>query len=194
MERYIDSAMEREAAVRQNPQNRAPDEVIAALIVLSVVYYGYDEREHAGQIVVHRDVHDDVFAFFAHAYAIRFPIERVIPIADSRYAWDDEQSCRDNNSSGFNYRTITGSDRLSRHALGRAFDINPRENIYVRYDERGNEVYRIPRDARYDVSVPGTLTTNHSLVVLMRLRGWVWGGDWLPESGRVDYQHFEKPD
>lgn len=27
------------------------------------------------------------------------------------------------NSSAFNYRTIAGTDRLSRHALGRAVDI-----------------------------------------------------------------------
>ena len=31
-----------------------------------------------------------------------------------------------------------------------------------------------------------------SLVVLMKNLGWQWGGDWMPESGRIDYQHFEK--
>jgi len=30
-----------------------------------------------------------------------------------------------NNTSGFNYRKITGTDKLSTHSFGRAIDINP---------------------------------------------------------------------
>lgn len=38
----------------------------------------------------------------------------------------------DNNTSAFNYRTIAGTDRLSKHGQGLAVDINPRYNPCVR--------------------------------------------------------------
>ena len=101
-------------------------------------------------------------------------------------------SCDDNNSSGFNYRFVMGTDRMSKHAMGLAFDINPVQNIYIKYDEKMNEVFRFPKGAVYNKNAIGTLTIDHSLVSLMKSLGWGWGGDWKPESGRVDYQHFEK--
>jgi hypothetical protein len=49
-----------------------------------------------------------------------------------------------------------------------------------------------PQGAVWSPAVAGTLYANHQLVLFMKERGWGWGGDWRPESGRVDYQHFEK--
>ena len=45
----------------------------------------------------------------------------------------------------------------------------------------------------YDEKAKGTLTKDHPLVIFMKERGWIWGGDWskIGDSG-VDYQHFEK--
>lgn len=188
----IDSTYTREEMLAQNPENPAPEAVLFDLEPLDVVYVGYDGKYHQGQIVVHRAVVADVQSFFERAYELEFPIEKVIPISAPEYKWDDECSCTDNNSSGYNYRLIAGTDRLSRHAHGLAFDINPRENIFVRYDEEGNVTYRLPKDGVYDPKIPGTLTANHPLVAHMKKLGWVWGGDWKKEEGRVDYQHFEK--
>ena len=124
---------------------------------------------------------------------MKFPIKSVIPISHSKYKWDDILSCRDNNSSGFNYRHISGdSSRLSKHAHGLAFDINPIQNIYIKYDKNLKEVLRFPALGLYDKNILGTLILNHPLVALMKKLEWDWGGDWTPESGRVDYQHFEK--
>lgn len=162
------------------------------LRLLEVLYYGYDMRLHRGQIVVHIRAEDDVQSFFALARNLMFPIEKVIPISAPKYMWDDERSCNDNNSSGYNYRTVIGTNIYSKHAYGLAFDINPRENVCIRYDLEGNEVYRSPKNAVYDVTITGTLTKDHPLVLHMTARGWVWGGEWTKESGRVDYQHFEK--
>lgn len=176
----------------QNPQSVAPTHIIERQRILSVQHFGFDGVVHEGLIVVHEEVAKDVTDFFALAYDIKFPIEKVIPISDKKYQWDDETSMADNNSSGFNYRTIMGTDKLSNHATGRAFDVNPRQNIYVKHDENGQEMFRHPKGAVYDEQTKGTLTTNHPLVIFMRERGWEWGGDWQRGDGVTDYQHFEK--
>jgi peptidoglycan L-alanyl-D-glutamate endopeptidase CwlK len=188
----VDSEMRRSGALAQNPASLAPKHVLEQQELLTILYYGFDGALHKGQIVVHKALIDEVTGFFTLALQTFFPIERVIPIAHSKYKWDDEVSCADNNSSGFNYRTITGTERLSNHAFGCAFDINPMQNPYISFDSAGNEKYRIPTNGRYDINLPGTLYDRHPLVGLMRALGWTWGGDWSPESGRVDYQHFEK--
>lgn len=188
----VDSNMSREAILVQNPDNLAPPGVLDSLGIIKVEYYGFDGALHEGQIVMDKGVIQEVGIFFDAALKIKFPIEKVIPISNEKYKWNDEISCNDNNSSGYNYRLIMGTSRLSNHARGLAFDINPVQNIYVGYDKNMNEVFRFPKDAVYDENAKGTLTKNHPLVVLMGGLGWGWGGDWKPESGRIDYQHFEK--
>lgn len=188
----IDSDLSREEVLAQNPENPAPAEVLANIEALSVRYLGYDGKLHTGQIAMHASVLPDVEAFFKTARDLSFPIEKVIPISVAKYRWDDETSCADNNSSGYNYRTIHGTLRLSKHALGLAFDINPRQNIYIKFDKALSEIYRSPKDGVYDPQAPGTLTGEHPLVLLMEELGWEWGGRWRPESGCIDYQHFEK--
>lgn len=188
----IDSAKSRGDALVQNPQSPAPEGVLEGLELMSVDYCGFDGVAHRGQIVMHKDVSEDVHQFFAMAFTERFPIAKVIPISDPKYGWNDERSCADNNTSGFNYRLLTGSAaRLSKHALGLAFDINPVQNIYIRYKDL-KEFFRFPPTSVYEIDAPGTLTPDSPLVLFMKERGWEWGGDWTPESGRVDYQHFQK--
>ena len=140
-------------------------------------------------MVVSRAAVDDVSAFFSSALKLGFPIEKVIPA--NAYGFDDEAMMADNNSSGFNYRAIAGSSVTSLHASGLAFDVNPRLNPYIRYPSRNSAIVRPPGATR-DVEIPGTLHVDHPLVSLMRAVGWEWGGDWKPESGRTDYQHFQR--
>lgn len=188
---YVDSQMPSELALASNPQNPAPPEILNMMEIIPVKYYGFDGLIHAGQIVMNKDVVEDMNKFFDLALQLRLPIKSVIPISDKRYSWDDNQSCDDNNSSGFNYRLVAGTTRMSKHSTGRAFDINPVQNIYVRY-ENMKEVFRAPANGVYDPGAPGTLTSEHPLVLLMKNLGWEWGGDWTAETGREDYQHFEK--
>lgn len=179
------------AALIQNPNAPAPLEIISALTELTVQHIDFTGKTKNGRIVVHELVALDVQDFFTLAFEIGFPIHHIAPIHESPFDWKDELTIEFNNSSGFNYRTITHSDKLSKHAIGCAFDINPHQNIYVRYDA-GKELFRLPDNAQYDTAAPGTLFAQHPLVILLKNRGWTWGGDWTPESGRVDYQHFEK--
>lgn len=187
----IDSKIEMGAAIQQNPSMPAPQEVLDELSLLTVTYFGFDQKIHQGQIVVHKKVAQDVALFFEEALRLQFPIEKVIPIATPKYAWDDNVSCDDNNSSGYNFRYIGGTTKMSKHARGLAFDINPVQNPYIKYDENVNELWRAPKDSSYDERAPGTLYVGHPLVTLLKEKGWEWGGDWAKEGGRIDYQHFE---
>lgn len=178
-----------ERPVLSNPENPAPSEVLDRQVALEVLHMGFDGKIHSGIIEVDEAVAGDVLAFFEHALYIGFPIEKVTRASDPAYGWDDDKLMAGNVTSGFNYRTIAGTDKESEHARG-AFDVNPRLNPYVRYTEAGEVV--APPGAVWDPPVPGTLYAGHPLVDFMEVRGWEWGGRWTSESGRTDYQHFQR--
>lgn len=187
----IDSRLQVGEVLQQNPDSVCPNDIFDTIGVMEVHYWGFDHKEHLGQIAVAQSVMPEVESFFNNAFEIKFPINAVIPAADQRYRWDDNKLMANNISSGFNYRLIAGRDTPSLHALGRAFDVNPRQNPYIRYE--GDNKIVAPEDAVWNPELPGTLHVEHPLVKLMEGFGWEWGGHWLPESGRTDYQHFQKP-
>lgn len=164
-------------------------EILAQQVRLEVSHLGFDGKERVGEIVVHKDVQDCVGVFFELAKHLDFRIWKVAT-AD-KYGWDDNKLMGKNVSHGFNYRIIAGTNVLSPHSYGYAFDINPWQNPYIRY-ENGQEIVA-PTGAVWNPDALGTLYTDHPLVIAMKSRGWEWGGDWIPESGRTDYQHFEFP-
>lgn len=88
-----------------------------------------------------------------------------------------------NNSSCFNYRKIVGRSSLSKHALGRAVDINPMQNPYIK------DGITLPAGSKYEPKIEGTLTETSDFVKVLLSRGWVWGGSWQTLK---DYQHLEK--
>lgn len=159
----------------------APQDVQDALELIDVEYLSFDGCLHAGQIVMRHELADDVRAFFKLLLSERFPVKKVVPIV--AYGWDDDESMQRNNSSGFNYRVIAGTDRLSMHC-GNAFDVNPVQNPFT--NRRG---IVSPPGAVYDPSVSGTLIRGSKIVSFLLERGWTWGGNW---TDPVDYQHFEK--
>ncbi len=160
---------------------KAPPEVIAELCLVDVRYYSCDGRCHLGQLVVHRTVQRDVAEIFQLIHEMKFPVGKAVPIV--AYRWSDTASMRDNNSSAFNYRTVAGTKRLSRHALGLAVDINPFNNPVV-YDSG-----RIsPRGAVYRPGGAGVLTREHPVVREFLRRGWQWGADF---TAMKDYHHFD---
>lgn len=161
-----------------------PWEIRKHLVVLDIPYYSFDEDQHVGQQVVHQDIATDILWIFRELLKREFPIASMVPSA--AYGWSDERSMMANNTSGFNYRCIVGTDRLSMHAHGLAIDINPAQNPCY-----SNGVW-VPLGARYDPSAPGTITADSIVVVLFRSRGFLWGGNcW--KDGPFDPQHFFKP-
>jgi hypothetical protein len=93
----------------------------------------------------------------------------------------------DNNSVGFNFRNIAGTNTLSRHAMGVAIDINPIQNPYMRGTTiwpAAGEPYLNRSYIRQGMIFPGCPVYN-----AFTSRGWIWGGHW--RSPR-DYHHFER--
>jgi peptidoglycan LD-endopeptidase CwlK len=183
----IDSKMiEKEAFSGLDP--KCPDEIRKKQELVTVKYYSTDKRIHQGQLVIDRELKNDIEMIFALALKEHFPIYSVIPISDARFRkdnhWDDELSMEANNTSSFNYREITGGGRLSNHAYGRAIDINTFFNPYI----KGNLI--LPHGATYDPKIAGTFTADNPIVREFLRLGWTWGGNWTSPK---DYQHFEKP-
>lgn len=157
---------------------------LADLRLLSLDHWGYDGRVHRGELVVHRDAVDAVSTVMRRLYAARFPIERMRLV--DKYGGSDDRSMAANNTSAFNCRSVDGRPGVwSQHAFGRAIDINPLVNPYVR---RGR--VEPPEGARYaDRSVPakGLIRSGDVVVRAFDDVGWAWGGYWRSSK---DYQHF----
>ena len=161
---------------------KIPQNIRKTLTIITVNYWGFDNKIHKGQLVINKKLSDEVKQIFDEIFLFFFPIKSVIPIV--KFGWDDEKSMLANNTSAFNYRKIKGTERLSNHAFGLAIDINPLLNPYVKI----NSVE--PKGAVYNPELPGTITKDSDVVKIFKLFGWNWGGDWT--RGK-DYQHFEKP-
>lgn len=158
-----------------------PEEIKKQMTLIDVHYLSFDGEIRDGQLVVHREVFTEVQELFQRLLETKFPIQRIVPVVV--YGWNDAVSMATNNTSAFNYRVISGTNRLSNHSYGRAIDINPVQNPCVQ--KNGSTV---PSGARYDVAVPGTITED--IAALFISRGWIWGGNWTEPK---DWQHFEKP-
>ncbi len=158
-----------------------PAQIKKKLDLVEVEYYALDGKLHRGQIVIHQSLKADLVKIFRQLKEAKFPIAKMIPV--SRYDFSDDKSMEDNNTSAFNYRVIDGSNKLSNHALGRAIDINPLFNPFIKNGETK------PSTAKYDATVPGTITKDSSVVKIFKKNGWKWGGNW---KNLKDYQHFEK--
>jgi hypothetical protein len=156
--------------------------VLDDLRLLRLSHRGFDGAVHEGELVVHAEVADAVVGVFRSAFDAGFPIERM-ELVDA-YGADDDRSMAANNTSAFNCRRIAGTDRWSEHAYGRAIDINPVQNPYVRgsrVDPPAGAAYVDRGDVR-----PGMLTADGPVVRAFTDIGWGWGGTW--SSGK-DYQH-----
>ncbi|HCR52098.1 TPA: peptidase M15 [Candidatus Kaiserbacteria bacterium] len=158
-----------------------PKEIKQAQTLLDIPYLSFEGTVRMGQLLVHTDLAREIQCIFEELLERKFPIEKMIPVV--AFDWNDDASMAANNTSAFNYRVIHGTDRLSNHSFGRALDINPVQNPYVRPDGT-----TVPQNASYESRKQGTIT--HETADLFRSRGWEWGGDWRQFK---DWQHFEKP-
>lgn len=162
----------------------------ADLSYLQVAYYGFDHNPHQGELIVHRLIAEEIAEIFGALFLHQYPIEK-IRLMDE-YDGDDNEAMEDNNSSAFNYRLIAGTDRLSKHSLGLAVDINPRYNPYIRPDGQGGWRTEPKSGAPYadrDRTFPYKIAAGDLCLRLFTERGYTWGGDWTTVK---DYQHFQK--
>ena len=162
---------------------------------LLILHKDKDGNTHQGEMVVHKLIAEDVLEIFEKLYDAEYPIERMV--LPDNYLADDEIMMRDNNSSSFNFRFISHTDKISKHGLGMAVDINtlynPYHKIVTNDDGTQEEVIEpatgkayLDRTKDFDYKIEkGDLCYR-----LFTEKGFEWGGDW---TDRKDYQHFELP-
>lgn len=142
-----------------------------------------------GELIVHKNVADEVIDIFRELFAQRFPIERMRLI--DFYNADDDRSMEANNTSAFCSREITlRPGKFSTHSYGMAIDINPLINPYVNRLKNivcpeGGKAYLLRTHA-----TPGMIQKGDACYRAFVNRKWQWGGNW---NNPVDYQHFERP-
>ena len=154
------------------------------LSYIQVTHWGFDDKEHIGEIIVNSKVAEDIVEIFKELYEAKFPIEKIRLIDE--YGADDDLSMMDNNSSSFCYREVAGSNKLSNHSYGIAIDINPVQNPYIKGNvllPSNGEEYLDRENIR-----KGMITEGDPCYNAFVSRGWTWGGHW---NSLKDYQHFE---
>jgi hypothetical protein len=158
-----------------------------ALVRVEVDHLRPDGTVARGALVVHADAAPAVVTAFEALRAAGFPIERMEPV--EAFGGSDDASMAANNTSGFNCRRVGGTGPWSQHAWGRAVDVNPLWNPYVRRVDGG--VLRVEPEAGrawVDATGPGVFVAGSEAVAAFEGVGWRWGGAW--RGATVDRQHF----
>jgi len=160
------------------------------LDTLRVQHVDFEGHTQQGIIICNHTIAADLRDIFAELYRQRYPIERIRPI--SEYDDDDERSMQANNTSCYCYRSIAGTKRISKHALGMAIDVNPLYNPCVRRKKDGTLVVQPSTGKPYvnrGKAFKYKITPKDLCYRLFIKHGFRWGGAWQSPK---DYQHFEK--
>lgn len=155
---------------------------LADLRYVTVTHRTFDGTPATGELVVHADVAESVVALFGELFTLGYPVRSMRLVDD--FGGSDDASMAADNTSAFNCRPISRGTGWSEHAYGRAIDLNPVENPYV----RGALV--LPPEGEPFASrpdAPGVVHAGDAVVRAFAAHGWRWGGDW---TSPVDYQHF----
>ncbi len=166
-------------------ENPAP---CARLAQVSFRYRDFQGKLHDdGRVVVLDAVAPQVQDIFDELLARGFPLQMAQPL--EAYRGDDEASMRDNNTSAFNGRPMTGGGAWSKHAYGVAIDINPLQNPYIGKNAAQDTVVLPPAaNPDYVTRKPRPGMAEAVRDVFFRHGFLVWGGYWKQP---IDYQHFE---
>jgi hypothetical protein len=153
------------------------------LRLLELTYYDFEGEVQLGELVVHQDQVDAMLSVFERLFDIEYPIEQMRLVDE--FDADDMLSMQANNTSAFNCRVVSGTNRWSQHAYGRAIDVNPLINPWVRGERVSPPEGAIYVDRSQDA--PGLIRGGDEVVAAFAAVGWSWGGDWAASK---DYQHF----
>lgn len=163
---------------------------LSDLRYVCVQHYDYKGKIQSGELVVNKKIANNTVKVFYELFQKKYPIQRMKLIDD--YGADDETSMEANNTSAFNFRNVSGSSNLSKHAYGLAIDINPKINPYI----KGSTI--LPKNGKSytqrDVSKckgkykDNMIHKNDVAYKIFTKYGFSWGGNW---NSLKDYQHFE---
>lgn len=152
---------------------------------LTLPYYDFDGNIQIGEMVCNKAIADDLLHIFRTLFSEAYPICSIRLVDD--FEASDEASMEANNTSCFNYRYVEGTRRLSRHAFGKAVDINPLQNPFV----RGSRIRPVTATDFVDRSkdFPHKIDKDDLCKKVFTSYGFRWGGNWYRMK---DWQHFEK--
>ena len=163
---------------------------LSGLRLLTVSYWGFDGRSHAGQLVVNKSAAGPLAKAFRQLYKLRFPIHHMrlanmygprkgLPAdGDVTASFECRQAVPSPCSGG------SGTGHWSMHAYGEALDLNPVENPYV-----GCGMTRDKTALSYlDRARVRRGMVTAAVVRVFASVGWGWGGSWTGST--KDYMHF----
>lgn len=163
---------------------------ISGLRLLTVSYWGFDRRTHAGQLVVNANAAGPLTKVFRQLYKLHFPIHHMR--LANMYGPPRGRPADGDVTASFECRQAvpspctggTGTGSWSEHAYGDAVDLNPVENPYV-----GCRMTRDKTALSYlDRSRVRRGMVTPSVVNAFASIGWGWGGTWTGST--KDYMHF----
>jgi len=156
---------------------------------IRVLHYGFDKKVHIGELITNKAIAKDICDIFYELYKAKYQIEKMVLVDE--YNASDNLSMADNNTSCFNFRTVSGTQHLSKHSYGMAIDINPRYNPYI-HSLNGVTVCEPENGSRYQdrsQKFKHKITSNDLCYKVFMRYGFTWGGEWINSK---DYQHFQK--
>jgi hypothetical protein len=164
---------------------------ISDLRYIRVVYHDFSYKDRVGELIVHKSIANEIVWIFEELYSIGYPIRQMRLISD--FGGSDWKSIEADNTSAFNCRRATGSKKWSKHAFGRAIDINPLENPYIsktgHISHRASLKYKKRFHKDSSPSDRAVLLPRDEATLIFKSYGFKWGGDWRYIK---DYQHFFK--
>ena len=159
---------------------------------LKVLHKNLDGKILDGELICNVEIAADLTEIFQKLYAENYPIEKISLIDE--YNADDELSMRANNSSCFNFRFVSYTQKISLHGYGMAIDINPLYNPYIKMVD-GKLSIEPATGAPYvdrTKNFPYKITEDDVCVKIFAEHNFIWGGNCWDDA--KDYQHFFKGD
>lgn len=159
------------------------------LRIVYVGFYGFDNQEHQGTLIVNKSVADDILKVFQKLNKEKFPIRRMDAIFGLKNIYGNNLSIdeQDNTVAFHARKEVDYRRKWSQHAYGLAVDLNPVENPFI--DRRevtplAGKNFQNRKDVR-----PGMVVKDNVAYKAFEEIGWKWGGNWNEPK---DYMHFSK--
>lgn len=161
---------------------------LTELRYLHVLHKDLSGRTLEGELICNARIAESLTNIFKTLFTENYPIEKIRLIDE--YDADDELSMSANNSSCFNFRYVSYTNRISLHGYGMAVDINPLYNPYIK-EVDGKKIIAPANSADFEdrtKNFPYKIEEDDLCCRLFAEHGFKWGGKDLP--GEKDYQHF----
>ncbi len=163
---------------------------IEDLRYLKMKHWGFDGKEHDGEMLVNSIIAKEVLEIFKDLYDNKFPIYQMKLI--ERFGSDDEKSMAANNTSALRIAKSSLKAHRPWHALGLAIDINPLSNPCIFPNATESKPKFVPHNAEQYLDRTknelGMVDLNSACYKAFAKRHWEWGGSW---DDPIDLHHFQ---